>query len=1645
MSSRVAEADDHDKDLDRTTKMARVGRKYAVLFELAALAGSETPPEDWASRLLRLMSSAGWADPSFLEELSESGLVRGMCRALPVLRANAANRATASSVQDLADLEESMRKLRHELALAEKRLPSHGVLGSGGSSFYTTWASVGHVCTLMLQALTYGVAVGQNPTASNARASPAPMDAAKGANNSATSPVPAGGAPGGSAATPQPSGPGELPDAQTADSTSPAATPAAAAAGPSGASTPRGAAPMKPPGGGAALSPGTGTPGGGGSTPALATEGSVLKLLGNKHVVAHAKEVMRVVPEPYISTLARILLNHISTEMKATQAGLTHILQILQGDPAATSPAPSTLPKAWFATAALLTAYSDALQASLRLTTGAGAAAATAAAPTAAESPATSVLTEGRASDEANGGQAAGASAEGADASAPSDAAAPPSSGPAAGSAGADGDVEMADAPAGAAPAAEGGEHVAGPAPAEKRPAGLPSGSAPGSSAASASASAPSTPPARKGAGGVKSDSAVVSPSGAAAAAAAAAGATAVAAEDDPRVALVQLLQSVASALCEAVTGAHGVGRIALLLRGEVTVKYPNAAAYMPAALTINELMGHLDGLACVATALGASESIRPSVTSLLTGQAMKELLGAGKVYVTTVIAAGALTRDLAIDAVIPQSLRQGYMAAVLTPLETGALLNERRAPQVLAYRNSITESSYYQVMDAEALPYGVNVRFEDEQEAEGMGVVREWLSQIAADIFSPERGLFVRGAADKRVVHPATHSRLQEDYLGYMRFAGRIVGLALRANVPLGVVLSTGLFNYLTGRRATLQDLQQIDPQVYTTCQNILSSPGVDALELFHVWHTSAAGGGGGGSAGGSSAGSAGGGGEQEQELLPGGAALLVTDANKAEYVALLAHHVVVTVVEEQCAAFLTGVRDTAHHLPDDCRLRRAFLTPLLLEDLNRITAGESTLDPADWARHTDVAGFDGPEERGSVDMFWQLVSEYSLEDRQRLLQFWTAMTHLPSGGFKALNQRLQIMKLGPPASRPAGGEPTAGGPGAAAPAAAMATAAGHGPSADGAGPHSHRIDGDGLEVDEADDQEQSDGMEELSEDAEPQGTPTQPQQQQQGGGGGAAAAHAEAPTAGGGGADGSFRGAGRGDAAPAAEADLSGAERAGGGEAAAAAGAAGGGSAAAQAPFDGGAAHGGGDGVESEDDEGMPYGDEDEEAGGGEDAMDYGEEDEDEEFQRQLEMALALSLQDMPAEPAPGSSGGGSGGGAGSAEGGAGGAGGGGAGEGAAGGSGQGRAAPSGAAEQAEQGDGSARRAEPGEAADAAVGAVPGAQGGGDVAGSANRPVAEAAAASQADHQRAEGAEGASPPPPACGASGSGGEGGTAATRPEAAGDFGGDVAGETGCAPAAADGVGSEAAAAAADTAAGEAGTSNAGGEGPVARDASELQQHTEAGGAAASERPSGSGPADPMDTAGAQEAVPTQSAAQGAAAGSGEAAGEGAGPAAPPAANGSDDAAGGRGAAQTWPAANGQLGRGDAEHQQQPHGQAHGQQQAQESEQPQGQEEGQERAGGERWQDQAAAPRGEATREQGGLGSTAVPAAGAEGVAGGGAWGGAALTSSQSASRALPLLPQARTCFLQLNLPVYGSLEDMRRAFAIALDNMSFGLH
>lgn len=106
--------------------------------------------------------------------------------------------------------------------------------------------------------------------------------------------------------------------------------------------------------------------------------------------------------------------------------------------------------------------------------------------------------------------------------------------------------------------------------------------------------------------------------------------------------------------------------------------------------------------------------------------------------------------------------------------------------------------------------------------------------------------------------------------------------GLALRARVPIGISLSTAMFKAMQGCEPSLQDLEQVDPQMVQSLQKILDLPGseVEALDLRFVASDPLGG--------------------DDAVLLPGGSDVVVTEGNRHEYVALTLKHLAVTRVDK-------------------------------------------------------------------------------------------------------------------------------------------------------------------------------------------------------------------------------------------------------------------------------------------------------------------------------------------------------------------------------------------------------------------------------------------------------------------------------------------------------------------------------------------------------------------------------------------------------------------------------------------------------------------------------------------------------------------------------------------------------------------------
>ncbi|GFR50871.1 hypothetical protein Agub_g13159 [Astrephomene gubernaculifera] len=374
----------------------------------------------------------------------------------------------------------------------------------------------------------------------------------------------------------------------------------------------------------------------------------------------------------------------------------------------------------------------------------------------------------------------------------------------------------------------------------------------------------------------------------------------------------------------------------------------------------------------------------------------------------------------------------------LLTPLSYVYEDDDYDAPVLQVCRSDMLGSSFGELMQYDGYSLGsegICVSFEDE-EAFGDGVLREWLTEVASAVFDPNAGLFRMAEGDVRCLHLCAAGCTQgEQHLELLTFAGRIMGLAMRARVPLGFHLSSALFKLLQhpGRpgvgRLRAADLEQLEPRLAATCAQIAAAEDVEALGLTFV----------------ASCGQLGA--ALEVPLLPRGAGdeVAVTAANRADYLDRLTrfycswgcsseHGAMAGAAAaagstgggalfwEECEldaveALAQGLADALVFSYEEGVAELAErLRPVSAAAFNAALGGETGgVDVTQWRAHTSAAGFKTERERAALEAFWSVVRSLRPEQQRRLLQFWTGLSHLPAGGFKHLSQQLQLVPARP------------------------------------------------------------------------------------------------------------------------------------------------------------------------------------------------------------------------------------------------------------------------------------------------------------------------------------------------------------------------------------------------------------------------------------------------------------------------------------------------------------------------------------------------------------------------------------------------------------------------------------------------------
>ena len=335
-----------------------------------------------------------------------------------------------------------------------------------------------------------------------------------------------------------------------------------------------------------------------------------------------------------------------------------------------------------------------------------------------------------------------------------------------------------------------------------------------------------------------------------------------------------------------------------------------------------------------------------------------------------------------------------------------------------------------------------VNSFGEVEAGIDGGGLTKELLTSIVNTVFIPSaenigrnKGYRFFDATSDHQLYPSADFYLQKRYMeqnpgqtvvseesiGLMkrvyRFIGMVVGKCLYDNVLIDVSFAPFFLNMLmcsetcaaftgaadTGResfRNSYDDLQLFDPELYGNLEKLLRFSPDDVASLGLTFSVT----------------------EQfeyrgQQYTLNvdldgkdgNGAEKQVTAQNKLQYVLALARYKLNTRIKEQALAFMDGLCQVI----DEYWL--TLFSPYELQTL--ISGGDKGIDVNDLRANVVYGGYTASS--NTVQLLFEVLKEFSAEEKAKFIKFVTSSSRQPLLGFKELSPKFGIRNAGDDLSR--------------------------------------------------------------------------------------------------------------------------------------------------------------------------------------------------------------------------------------------------------------------------------------------------------------------------------------------------------------------------------------------------------------------------------------------------------------------------------------------------------------------------------------------------------------------------------------------------------------------------------------------------
>lgn len=315
--------------------------------------------------------------------------------------------------------------------------------------------------------------------------------------------------------------------------------------------------------------------------------------------------------------------------------------------------------------------------------------------------------------------------------------------------------------------------------------------------------------------------------------------------------------------------------------------------------------------------------------------------------------------------------------------------------------RDHILEDAYNQMsaLSEDDLRGVIRVTFVNEfgvEEAgiDGGGIFKDFMENITRAAFDVQYGLFKE--TTDHLLYPNPGSGMtHEQHLQFFHFLGTLLAKAMFEGILVDIPFATFFLSKLKQKYNYLNDLPSLDPELYRHLIFLKHYEGdISELELYFVIVNNEYG-------------------EQtEEELLPDGKNLRVTNENVITFIHLVANHRLNFQIRQQSSHFLRGFQ---------LLIQKDWIDMFNEHELQLLISGSlDSLDVDDIRLNTNYAG-GYHKEHYVIEMFWEVLKSFSLENQKKFLKFVTGCSRGPLLGFRYLEPLFCIQRAAGNASEEA------------------------------------------------------------------------------------------------------------------------------------------------------------------------------------------------------------------------------------------------------------------------------------------------------------------------------------------------------------------------------------------------------------------------------------------------------------------------------------------------------------------------------------------------------------------------------------------------------------------------------------------------